>query len=100
MYLWLSHLSTWLFVEILATSLLILLNLLLPILMMFSSYRNLANFYLSSTALSSALIDCLYLFYLIQNLRSKTLSDINCRAFYYLQTSSIVVLGKSIRSKS
>ena len=96
MFFWLSHLSTWLLIEILATIFLILLNLIIPVLMIFSSYRNLVNFYFSSTALSSALINCLYLFYLIQTVRSKILSEINCRAFYYLQTSCIVVLGKFI----
>ncbi len=67
--------------------------MIIPILMTFASYRNVANFYFSSTALSSSLINCLYLFYLIQTIRSTTLSENNCRTFYYLQTSCIVVLG-------
>ncbi|CAF1048440.1 unnamed protein product [Rotaria sordida] len=54
------------------------------------------NFYLSSTALSSSLINCLYLFYLIQTFRSKVLSEINCRAIYYLHTSCIVILAYTI----
>jgi hypothetical protein len=88
-----SRISTWLFIEMIATLILAILNMIIPILMIFSSYRNLANFYFSSTALSSSLINFLYLFYLIQTLRSKVLSEINCRAVYYLQVSCIVVLG-------
>jgi hypothetical protein len=65
----------------------------IPILMIFTSYRNITNFYFSSAALSSSLINCLYVFYLAQTLRSKILSENNCRAMYYLQTSCIVVLG-------
>ncbi len=76
-----------------ATLVLVILNMIIPMLMMFSSYRNMLNFYFASTALSSALINILYLFYLVQSLRSKTLLDINCRAIYYLQASCIVVLG-------
>lgn len=88
-----SRISTWLLIEIIATLILAILNMIIPILMIFTSYRNLANFYFSSTALSSSLINFLYLFYLIQTLRSKILSENNCRAVYYLQASCIVVLG-------
>lgn len=88
-----SHLTTWLFIEIVATLILAILNMIIPALMIFSSYRNLINFYFASTALSSSLISFLYLFYLIQTVRLKVLSEINCRAIYYLQTSCIVVLG-------
>jgi hypothetical protein len=88
-----SRISTWLFIEMIATFILAILNMIIPILMMFTSYRNLINFYFSSTALSSSLINFLYLFYLIQTIRSKILSEMNCRAIYYLQTSCIVVLG-------
>ncbi len=88
-----SRISTWLFIEMIATFILAVLNMIIPILMMFTSYRNLINFYFSSTALSSSLINFLYLFYLIQTIRSKILSEMNCRAIYYLQTSCIVVLG-------
>ncbi|CAF2584916.1 unnamed protein product [Rotaria sp. Silwood2] len=75
---------------------LVVLNLAIPILMIFTSFRNIVNFYLSSTALSSSLINCLYLFYLIQTFRSKILSEMNCRAIYYLQTSCIVILAYTI----
>jgi hypothetical protein len=95
-----SRISTWLFVEIIATLILAVLNMIIPILMMFTSYRNLANFYLSSAALSSSLINYLYFFYLIQTIRSKILSENNCRAFYYLQTSCIVVLGMNSKKFS
>ena len=88
-----SRLSTWLFIELIATLILAVFNLIIPILMVFTSYRNLANFYLSSTALSSSLINHLYFFYLLQTIRGKTLSENNCRAFYYLQTSCVLVLG-------
>ncbi|CAF1272285.1 unnamed protein product [Adineta steineri] len=47
-------------------------------------------------ALSSSLINSLYLFYLVQTLRSKTLLDINCRAIYYLQASCVVVLAYTV----
>jgi hypothetical protein len=93
MFFLFSRISTWLFIEIIATLILAILNMIIPILMTFASYRNVANFYFSSTALSSSLINCLYLFYLIQTIRSTTLSENNCRTFYYLQTSCIVVLG-------
>lgn len=93
------RITTWLFIEIIATFILAILNLVIPILMIFSSYRNLANFYISSTALSSSLINFLYLFYLLQTIRSKVLSEINCRAIYYLQTSCIVVLGMFISNE-
>ncbi|CAF3587790.1 unnamed protein product [Rotaria sp. Silwood1] len=75
---------------------LVVLNLAIPILMIFSSFRNVVNFYLSSTALSSSLINGLYLFYLIQTFRSKVISEINCRAIYYLQSSCIVILAYTI----
>jgi hypothetical protein len=87
--------STWLFIEMLATFILVILNTIIPMLMIFSSYRNIVNFYFSSTALSTSFVNCLYLFYLVQTLRSKVLSELNCRAIYYLQTSCIVVLGRS-----
>src|ERR1700722_116085 len=93
MLFWFSRITTWLFMEMIATLILAILNMAIPILMMFSSYRNLVNFYFSSTALSSSLINCLYLFYLIQTIRSKVFSENNCRAVYYLQTSCVVVLG-------
>jgi hypothetical protein len=93
MLLLFSRISTWLFIEMIATIILAVLNMIIPILMIFTSYRNVANFYFSSTALSSSLINFLYLFYLIQTIRSKVLSEVNCRAVYYLQTSCIVVLG-------
>lgn len=93
---WFSHISTWLFIEMIATLVLVVLNLIIPMLMIFSSYRNIVNFYFSSVALASSLINTLYLFYLVQSLRSKVLLDINCRAIYYLQASCIVVLGKLV----
>lgn len=89
-----SRVSTWLFVELLATAILLVLNMFIPLLMVFSSYRNVINFYFSSVALSSSMINCLYMFYLAQTLHSKALSENNCRAIYYLQTSCIVVLGR------
>ena len=76
------HTSTALFIEMIATFILVVLNMIVPILMMFSSYHNMINFYISSTALSSSLINCLYLFYLVQTVRSKILSELNCRAIY------------------
>ncbi|UJR15319.1 hypothetical protein I4U23_002271 [Adineta vaga] len=93
---WFSRISTWLFIEMVATLILVILNLIIPMLMIFSSYRNMVNFYFSSTALSSSLINTLYLFYLVQSLRSKVLLDINCRAIYYLQASCIVVLAYTV----
>ena len=93
---WFSRISTWLFIEMIATLILVILNLIIPMLMIFSSYRNIVNFYFSSVALASSLINTLYLFYLVQSLRSKVLLDINCRAIYYLQASCIVVLGKFV----
>ena len=68
--------------------------------MAFASYRNVVNFYFSSAALSSSLLNCLYIYYLAQTLRSKVLSENNCRAIYYLQTSCTVVLGMYIISRS
>lgn len=64
--------------------------------MAFASYRNVVNFYFSSTALSSSLLNCLYIYYLVLTLRSKGLSENNCRAIYYLQTSCTVVLAYTI----
>ncbi|CAF1042221.1 unnamed protein product [Adineta ricciae] len=93
---WFSRISTWLFIEMLATLILVILNLIIPMLMIFSSYRNIVNFYFSSVALASSLINTLYLFYLVQSLRSKVLLDINCRAIYYLQASCIVVLAYTV----
>jgi len=66
----------------------------IPCLMAFASYRNIVNFYFSSAALSSSLLNCLYIYYLVQQLRSRGLSENNCRAIYYLQTSCTVVLGR------
>ncbi|CAF1169887.1 unnamed protein product, partial [Didymodactylos carnosus] len=54
------------------------------------------NFYFSSAALSSSIANSLYIYYLIQILRSKTLTESNCRAIYYLQTSCSVVLAYTI----
>ncbi|CAF1065225.1 unnamed protein product [Rotaria sp. Silwood1] len=68
----------------------------IPMLMAFASYRNIVNFYFSSAALSSSLLNCLYIYYLAQTLRSKGLSETNCRAIYYLQTSCTVVLAYTI----
>ncbi|CAF0927939.1 unnamed protein product [Rotaria sordida] len=68
----------------------------IPLLMAFASYRNIVNFYFSSAALSSSLLNCLYIYYLAQTLRSKVLSESNCRAIYYLQTSCTVVLAYTI----
>ncbi|CAF1392940.1 unnamed protein product [Rotaria magnacalcarata] len=65
-------------------------------LMVFGSFRNAVNFYLSSAALSSSMINFLYLIYLIQTLRSRVLSENNCRAIYYLQTSCILILAYTI----
>ncbi|CAF2557290.1 unnamed protein product [Rotaria sp. Silwood2] len=79
-----------------ATSILVALNMVIPILMAFGSYRNIVNFYFSSAALSSSLLNCLYIYYLAQTLRSKGLSENNCRAIYYLQTSCTVVLAYTI----
>ena len=95
-----SRISTWLIIELVATSILVVLNLVIPILMAFASYRNVVNFYFSSAALSSSLLNCLYIYYLAQTLRSKVLSENNCRAIYYLQTSCTVVLGMYIISRS
>lgn len=89
-----SRQSTWLILEICATSLLTILNLCIPIFLSLTSFRNLINFYFSSLALSSSLINLLYLFYLIQTFREKILSELNCRAMFYLQTSCILVLGR------
>ena len=89
-----SRVSTWLFIELLATLILVVLNMFIPVLMLFSSYRNIINFYFSSVALSTSMINCLYMYYLAQTLHSKVLSENNCRAIYYLQTSCIVVLGR------
>lgn len=88
-----SRISTWLIIELVATSILVALNMVIPMLMAFASYRNVINFYFSSVALSSSLLNCLYIYYLAQTLRLKGLSENNCRAFYYLQTSCTVVLG-------
>ena len=88
------HISTWLIIELVATSILLALNLVIPMLMAFASYRNLVNLYFSTAALSSSLLNCLYIYYLVQTLRSRGLSENNCRAIYYLQTSCTVVLGK------
>ena len=96
----LTDTSTWLMVELVATVILILMNLLIPLLMSFSRYRTIANFYFSSVALSSSLLNCLYMYYLVQTFQTKTLSENNCRAIYYLQTSCIVVLGKKSNEKS
>ena len=90
----LARQSTWLILEISATSLLTILNLCIPIFLSFKSFRNLINFYFASLALSSSLINFLYLFYLIQTFREKPLSELNCRAMFYFQTSCIIVLGK------
>lgn len=87
------RISTWLIIELVATSILVALNLVIPVLMAFASYRNVINFYFASTALSSSLLNCLYIYYLAQTLRSRVLSENNCRAIYYLQTSCTVVLG-------
>jgi hypothetical protein len=87
------RISTWLIIELVATSILVALNMFIPALMAFTSYRNMVNFYFSSAALSSSLLNCLYIYYLVQQLRSKGLSENNCRAIYYLQTSCTVVLG-------
>jgi len=91
-----NHISTWLCVEIFGTSCLIFLNLIVPILLIFISYRSLINFYFSSVTLVNSLINSLYLFYLIQTVREKSLTENNCRAIYYLQTSCILVLGRDI----
>ncbi|CAF4612907.1 unnamed protein product, partial [Rotaria socialis] len=87
-----SRVSTWLFIEMIASLSLVVLNLFIPMLMVFGSFRNAVNFYLSSAALSSSMINFLYLIYLIQTLRSRVLSENNCRAIYYLQTSCILIL--------
>jgi len=87
------HISTWLIIEVVATSILVALNLVIPALMAFGLYRNVVYFYFSSAALSSSLLNCLYIYYLMETLRSKGLSENNCRAIYYLQTSCTVVLG-------
>jgi hypothetical protein len=88
------RISTWLIIELVATSILVGLNMVIPALMAFASYRNIVNFYFSSAALSSSLLNCLYIYYLAQQLRSRGLSENNCRAIYYLQTSCTVVLGR------
>jgi len=88
------RISTWLIIELIATSVLVALNMVIPALMAFTSYRNIVNFYFSSAALSSSLLNCLYIYYLVQTLRSRGLSENNCRAIYYLQTSCTVVLGR------
>ena len=98
MFFLFNHISTWLIIELIATSILVVLNLIIPALMAFTSYRNIVNFYFSSTALSSSLLNCLYIYYLVQTLRSKGLSENNCRAIYYLQTSCTVVLGNNFFS--
>ncbi|CAF1618166.1 unnamed protein product [Adineta ricciae] len=90
------RISTWLVIELVATSILVALNLVIPALMAFSSYRNVVNFYFSSAALSSSLLNCLYIYYLVETLRSRGLSESNCRAIYYLQTSCTVVLAYTI----
>ncbi|UJR31213.1 hypothetical protein I4U23_018717 [Adineta vaga] len=90
------HISTWLIIELVATSILVVLNLVIPALMAFGSYRNVVNFYFSSAALSSSLLNCLYIYYLVETLRSRGLSENNCRAIYYLQTSCTVVLAYTI----
>ncbi|CAF4214220.1 unnamed protein product [Rotaria magnacalcarata] len=90
------RISTWLIIELMATSILVALNMVIPMLMAFTSYRNMVNFYFSSAALSSSLLNCLYIYYLAQTLRSKVLSENNCRAIYYLQTSCTVVLAYTI----
>ncbi|CAF3316143.1 unnamed protein product [Rotaria socialis] len=91
-----SRVSTWLFIEMIASLSLVVLNLFIPMLMVFGSFRNAVNFYLSSAALSSSMINFLYLIYLIQTLRSRVLSENNCRAIYYLQTSCILILAYTI----
>ena len=95
-----SRVSTWLFVELLATLILLVLNMFIPLLMVFSTYRNVVNFYFSSVALSSSMINSLYMYYIAQSLHSKALSENNCRAIYYLQTSCIAVLGRCSISRS
>ncbi|CAF1332897.1 unnamed protein product [Adineta steineri] len=68
----------------------------IPALMAFGSYRNVINFYFASAALSSSLLNCLYIYYLVETLRSRGLAENTCRAIYYLQTSCTVVLAYTI----